>query len=327
MKNLILSRCAIIVCGAAIWLAGCNTGAGLAPSLVHSAQHVERARSWMAPAATANNLLYIADWPLGGVRVVTYPRAEPVGVLTGFGWPKGECVDGNGDVFIVDYVAGDIVEYAHGGTNPIETLSDAGYYPQGCSVDPTTGNLAVTNLSGANSAPGNVAIYPNAMGAPTYYTIPDFWMYGYFYCTYDSAGNLFVDGNYNNKNRLALAVLPKGSSAFSDIKVEGFSGADESVQWDGKYVAVGSFSQTGTSTIDRIKVTGLTGKIVGRTTLTGMSGFGLGQFYIDGKTVVVPDWSTKRVGYWKYPAGGLPTKTLAAHRRVAPDAVVVSPAK
>ncbi len=65
---------------------------------------------------------------------------------------------------------GYVYEYSHGGTQSIATLSDPGS-PYGCSVDPTTGNLAVANTtsSGYYGYYGYVAIFPDAEGTATTY--------------------------------------------------------------------------------------------------------------------------------------------------------------
>ena len=89
-------------------------------------------------------------------------------MLTGFDNRQGECVDGAGNVFVTNSFKGQILEYAHGGTTPIATLSDPNQYPIDCAVDPTTGNLAVTNYF-AKTGPGSVAIYQGAQGAPLFY--------------------------------------------------------------------------------------------------------------------------------------------------------------
>jgi hypothetical protein len=66
-------------------------------------------------------------------------------VLTGFNDPLGECIDKAGDVWIVNALAGQILEYAHGGTSPIATLSDSLYMAGFCSVSARTGDLAVAS--------------------------------------------------------------------------------------------------------------------------------------------------------------------------------------
>src|ERR1700722_9661842 len=86
--------------------------------------------------------LYISDANEREVFVYKYPHKKLVSTLTGFHQPRGECVDANGDVFIVDewVPAGTskIYEYAYGGTSPIATLSDSGEFAYGCSINPNT---------------------------------------------------------------------------------------------------------------------------------------------------------------------------------------------
>ena len=163
---------------------------GLPPwSVAATAAHPDRGRSWMAPDAKTNDLLYISSNLNGDVYVYSYPYDRLKGTVTGFSSPAGECVDKSGHVFITSKSG--ILEYARGGTTPIATLKDAGL-AEGCSVDPKTGNLAVTNYSTISSSQGNVAIYKDAKGSPTYRT--DSKIYNEDSCGYDNAGNLFVDG-------------------------------------------------------------------------------------------------------------------------------------
>ena len=99
-------------------LAGCSGAAAVNPG---------QSPSWMAPDAHKRQaLLYISDIESGEVFVYSYPSLAVAGTLTGFSEPAGTCVDTTGDVFIVDYGASDIVEYAHGGLTPIATLDDPG---------------------------------------------------------------------------------------------------------------------------------------------------------------------------------------------------------
>ena len=179
--------------------------------------------------------------------VYSYPRGKVEGTLTGFDVPAGECSDRAGNVFITSFLASEIVEYAHGGTSPIATLSDPGEYPVGCSVDPTTGNLAVTNQLTTSYFAGDLAIYPNASGTPTTYTAPNF--YYYFFCTYDNKGNLYVDGlsNGTNSSTGQYAELPAGSSNLESITIDQDI-YPLGIQWDGKYVAIGA------QTVEKVRV-------------------------------------------------------------------------
>ncbi len=264
----------------------------------------------MTPDAKSHDLMYASSLGTDDVYVYTYPKGKLVGTLTGFGGPQGMCVDAKGDVFIVDNANSDIVEYAHGGKKPIATLSDAGYYPWDCSVDATTGNLAVANIYSA-SGPGDIAIYANAQGSPTSYSDPSL-AYIYF-CGYDNAGNLYLDGLYAGNYSFAFAELPVGSAAFTNIPVTQSFEQPGGVQWDGKYVAVGD-EEAGV--IYQIDGTG--GTVEGSTTLSGAEQ--VYQFWIptakkgkkenQASKVLAPSQDNNEAGIWKYPAGGLPIKTV-----------------
>jgi DNA-binding beta-propeller fold protein YncE len=292
-----------------------------------SAPRADRGRSWMAPDAKKQDLLYVSDGGTNDVYVFSYPKGKPLGTLTGFEGPEGECVDKAGDVFIINSNSSEILEYAHAGTSPIATLSDPGYYPTGCSIDPTTGNLAVTNGETTGSRAGSLAIYADAQGNPSITQIGDF--YYYFFCGYDNEGNLFIDG-LNSDFQFQFAELPKGSYNFRHISLSQSFEYAGGVQWDGKYVAVGD-SDAGV--IYQVDVTPSSATIVGSTTLEGSSP--IYTFWITGHGGKKNPQGTKVVGarsagsgnvmIWKYPAGGSATKTITGFTQ--PFGTTVSAAK
>lgn len=100
--------------------------------------------------------------------------------------------------------------------------------PLDCSIDPTSGNLAVTFLSGPHFTKGAVAVYARAQGSPQIYKDPN--IYSYYFCDYDSKGNLFVDGQ---NGYLRLAELPAGSSKLVDISLNKTLYEPSSVLWNG----------------------------------------------------------------------------------------------
>ncbi len=274
----------------------------------------------MARDATTQNLLYVSIEGFNDVYVYSYLPAQVklVGKLTGFKKPLGECVDKKGDVYIVNAKAYNIREYAHGGAKPIATLSDQGSDPIGCSVDATTGNLAVSNSS-ADGGEGDVSIYKDARGKPealySYINIPNS-------LSYDDKGNLFVDGEYCYYNGtscsfvFAFAELPKGSRTFRKIRLNPYPYYSGGVQWDGKHIAVGD----GANTIYQYTISGKHGTEFGSTTLGGAHE--VEQFCIQGTKVVGADNGYADVGFWNYPAGGPPTKKITG--LYAPFGVAVS---
>src|SRR5262249_47577682 len=153
-------------------LAGCGgsqppiAAPGAMPQTSAIATHAAGRKSWILPEAKKRKLLYVADAQTADVYVYEYPNGKLVGTLTGFQEAQGECADAKGDVFITvpsPYSASsEILEYAHGGTEPIATFSDPGYgeEPWSCAVDPTTGNLAVTNVDFSHYYSSNLVVYP-----------------------------------------------------------------------------------------------------------------------------------------------------------------------
>jgi hypothetical protein len=274
-------------------LAGVNGAKSLRP---------DRRASWMAPDLKRKDLLYISD-QTGDVYVFSYPRGKLKGTLTGFADPQGECADKAGDVWVSLFSGQELLEYAHGGTSSIGSVSDPGYLLEGCSVDPTTGNLAAADFAGMNSTSGGVSIYADAQGTPTTYIDPG--LYLVFSLGYDNKGNLFVDGETQTGGTFAFAELPKGSSTFTNLTLDKTIGTPGTVQWDGRHVTVGDAKA---GVIYRVKIAGSSATVVGTTTLTDANG--AFQSFIDGKKVVNPNVNSANVMFWSYPAGGNPVKTL-----------------
>lgn len=278
------------------------------------------------PAASSGSaLVYLAgtratyEWR---VEVRTYPTLK---LVTTFDMPYGHyiggmCSNAQGDVFITAYTPDDsggyIYEYAPGGTIPIATLSDSGddYYPAGCAVDPTTGNLAVGNLPTAfYGATGNVAVYQGASGSPTLYT--DSMFVTYNSPTYDSSGDLFILGN--GQHHYAFAELPSGKTSLTDITVKGKIEGPTAIQWDGSNVAFLGGVHSGANAhpmICRVSVSGSAATIVGRTKLQGTTHYAGYGFSIVGNAVVTPVGGGAKngwqLGLWNYPKGGKPETVI-----------------
>jgi hypothetical protein len=311
MKSFGLGTYALTVGVAVALLAGCSgsqppIGApGAIPQTSAIATHAHRGTSWMLREATGETLLY-ASSDFGTVSVFGYPKGNLVGVLSGFDLADGECVDKAGNVFIADTGASDVVEYAHGGTNPINTLTDPGHEPFSCAIDAATGNLAVTNFDG-----GSVAIYSNGAGTPTIYSLPGVAV---MFCGYDNDGNLFVDGRVT-ESHFALYELPHGSGTPTNINTN-LNISPGPIQWDGKHLALG-YGQNNNSVIYQISVSGSSATVVGSTSLNGPGKFDIlngGEWWIYGDRVLVPyrkhGLKFDYIGFWRYPQGGRAFKKI-----------------
>jgi hypothetical protein len=263
-------RCSLSSCVAVAMLAGCGAlrqaqddmqPPGAIPQVSATATHTDRSTSWMLPDARGEDLMYVSG--NDAVTVYTYPGDKLVGKLDGFRFASGQCVDKKQNVYITSIGDGRVYEYAHGGKRRIKTLVSPNAF--GCSIDPTTGNLAVTNLDGRGSGgDGKVAIFADATGSPTYYQAPGFNTY--YYCSYDDRGNLFVDGETPSTGYFKFAELPKGSGSFTDVTLNQHIGWAGGVQWDGKHIVVGD---EGTPAVYQFKFNGQKGTKVGTTDLDG----------------------------------------------------------
>ena len=285
--------------------------------------------SWMQPEAQSQDLLYVAT--LGNmVYVFTYPALAAAGRLDlSSYYLQGLCVDASGDVFVPAWSPGRtstsppigvVFKYAHGST-AYTKLSDPQAEPFGCAVDATTGNLAVSNTTSHGPYnDGNVVIYQGATGTPTSYTVPQ--MNSPQWLTYDSSGNLFVDGtdaNDGNRTRrdlgqTLLAELPKGASTFQTIRFRQALG-NGSLQWNQGSLTIASIEDT-RGTIYRASIDGDNAKILGATKLRLHSNRYQdlqSQFWIQDTAVVGSGWHDY-LQVWPYPKGGKPLQRL--HTRI-----------
>ena len=285
-------------------LASCSSGSqtqsgGLIalPSAKKTSSTSRHGRSWMLHQATSEVLVY-ATGGCGGTCVLSYTSGNVVGSLTTYG--RAVCSDNSGNVFITNN--DEVVEYSHGGTEPIATLGLPGMDASGCSVDPTTGNLAVVFI-GTND---DVAVFPKAEGTPTLYSSK----LESEYCGYDDLGNLFVSGY--NAGQPGLSELPWGSSAFEVLSIDGSLINPGQVQWDGTYMAYEGFEK-GQVNIFRLSVSGSTASIVQTVKLNGIRGWAW-QSWIYGGRILVPYSNhgngARNASQWKYPKGGPKSKTF-----------------
>lgn len=288
MKNRTLGKVTLHGAITVAMLAGC--GGGVPPNIGSSLR--------IAPATGSHTqkheaLLYVSAQGTADVYVFTYPGGVLKQTLSYFDAPAAECVDGKGDVFVADSSGNDIVEFAHGGTAPIATLADPGDFPFDCSVDPKTGNLAVT------SGYGEVLLYARARGSAKIYT--DSQINNMIGCTYDSKGNLFVDGDYDSGTPI-FAELRAGAKTFTSLTLDRKFRTPGLMQWDGSYLAVGDQKA---STIYLFGINNFKGTTKGSVHLDGSHY--LEQFWIDGPDVAAANGSLREwAGIWKFPAGGKP---------------------
>jgi hypothetical protein len=304
-------------------------GAGSRP-LFERSQHLDRSRSWMAPGAKkAKTLLYVADEDTGDVNVYSYPSGTLEGTLTGFNAPSGMCSNKAGDVYVLNGGGTTVEVFAHGASAPLRTLDLPGYPELNCSVDPTTGNLALGVLDA--SCGDCIAVFTDGQGTPATYEPSG--QSGIPGCGYDNSGNLFCDA-YGSDDKFLLFELPAGGSNVFSVSVGGAGSLKAGpVQWDGKYLAVGSGAL---GTIYQLQISPSNASVVGSTVLAG-TGW-VWQSWIaktqgtkhvpEGTRIIAPTYAGTggtETGYWKYPAGGNPTKIITGFYQ--PDGATLSTLK
>ncbi len=292
MKTLFVLALLLSGCGAA------DPSAGVAPA----------GASWMHPEAQGRDLLYVASIPYD-VDVYTYPQGKMVGALSGFMGPRGLCSNAGGDVFVTETY--DVKEFAHGGDAPIATLSDPYGTPQGCSVDPASGKLAVVTST-------VVAVYRAESrrrwhlerGHPIGASLA--------YCAYDTSGDLFVNGRRGTGESVVLE-LPKGATEFETLSLQHGIAQPGNLEWSAGVLAIEDESD---EVIYRFTIRKGNAALEGVTYLKDVKD--VTQFWIQDGTLIGPDFARSLLDFWSYPRGGKPARTIAVSD---PNGVTVSLAR
>jgi WD40 repeat protein len=333
----------LIVCGVAAIAVACSAlrqgQDNIQPQI---AARADRSGSWMAPAASeVKRLLYISDGD-ATVDVYNYETGKLVGQLIGFEKPLGQCVDGAGDIWISDYQAQTMNEYARGTTRVLKTLSSH-YRPFGCSISPS-GDLAVSEgpLTSENDV---IQVWNDASGSPVTYEPQNPNCYDLSAPGYGEDGGLYAEGDFSTTSEYLLHVckaIPKTQRleqvTFASA-IHGLAG----VMWDGRHIAVmaGATSATKHWAIYRVVAeSGLRMVHAGKTLLKGTCDgpvrvwhpFIVGTQntpvnHTEAHEVVGPDAGCPgEIGYWRYPAGEAPYKTMKnAPSDITGDSVSISP--
>jgi hypothetical protein len=265
-----------------------------------------------AAVAQAKNsdLLYVANPGGGDVLAFSYPGGQLVNTLSGISAPSGECTSkkSKGNFWVVASGSNQALEYAHGGTTPVSSLSIFPAGPSACAIDPKTGNLAVTILTSQD-----VEIFDHAKGNGKLYTdgLQDTYNDGY-----DGSGNLFVDG-YNSGSQIEFLELPKGGKSFETITLNQSFSFPGTIRWDGTYLAI---LDPGAGTIYQFTISGRKGTRAGSTPLDGVGN--PAGFWIQKNIVAVADLGRQDVAIWNYPAGGSPIETITTDINLPADVTI-----
>lgn len=324
MRSSYFDRWTLGLCAVAVVLGGCGgsqspVGAPGALSNAGVSSHFVRGKSWMAPGAQkASSLLYVSNWGTSHVTVYTYLDGSGlvlVGTLTGFSLPAGMCTDSTGNVWVPDADTRRLYEYAHGGTQPIETIQQKSGYPYACSVDPTTGNLAVASQhpNGKYQAFSVVDVYPKGSKTETPYSTPHGFKKVYF-VAYDNASNLYADGTrcfrdncyYDRNGPPGLYELVNGASEFKRLNFQGGTlQQPTAINWVKPTLLVGDrdFQNQGTSGAYKVFVSGSRATVVGTLPFDGTQQ--ANGFSRRAGRVIVPDFTGNVVRIYNLSDGSL----------------------
>jgi hypothetical protein len=272
--------------------------------------------SWVSPDVnSARRLLFISDDSSQDVYIFTMPAMQLKGTLTGFDGPQGLCSDNQGNIWIVNTSTFQAFKYTRTG-QLLGSVSDPSGTPAGCAINPTNGDLALSDLVGSSGA-GGVEVYHNASGSPTRYSNPS--QYQYFFLAYDTDGNLYVDGRTYPTFSTMISELPSGSGTMHTVNYSGgtvqFPGG---VNWDrvNGQLLVNDQECNGiyASCVYQLTVSGSSAKIVGSTPLNNFDGT---PCDVDQGTIApfskyfagpcIPySYTESSVDRWAYPSGGVP---------------------
>jgi hypothetical protein len=285
--------------------------------------HRDHRKTWVSPDVLRNpRLLFISDPGAGNVDIFTMPALALKGQITGLSVPQGMCSDSRtGFVWVADTGALTMQEYDRNGTL-LNTLDDPAGFPGSCAVDPTTGNLAVTDIVDFTGN-GTVLIYAGSTGPPSQQLRnPDMLLASF--AGYDGGGNLYVDG-FDTFGNFILSESTPGSGALSTLTVTG--GAlfwPGMVQWNivAGDLVVGdqTCNNTPTTCLYSMAVSGPNASITGVTNLQDSSGNPicdmaegvvgrLGKMSAAGSSYNACTGDPNSVDRWHFPAGGLPTNS------------------
>ena len=348
MKLAQFGRYALSICAAAM-LAGCGgsqppVGAtGVMPQGSALAAHAERTGSWMLPEARdIKRLLYISDNTNAVVNIFNYDTSKLVGQLTGFQEPRGQCVDAAGDIWISDFFAEVMIEFARGGTHILKMLGTKYYSPYGCSISPS-GDLAVSALGTTTDV---MQVWKKARGSPITYATPDVLCDSLSAPGYDENGALYAEANlfFSSQYLVHVCMANPRTQMLEGVEFHSPIRGPDGPMWDGRYMTVMAGGTGGSKvwaayrviTADRSRRFKQAGKTlftdscasfvrVGYPFIVGTQNTPINHTQAD--EVVGPDAACPgEFDYWHYPAGGAPYKTMNnAPANISGDSVSISP--
>jgi hypothetical protein len=241
-KTLLNMTVALVATGL---FAGCagntpsNSFAGGQPPIGGPAASLVRP-SWISPDAKhKKGLIYVADYSYSAVHI--YPEKgtnqKEIGLITGLPIIEYLNVDRWHNLYVVEFVAGQVVVFPRGSTQPSLTLTvnPSGSFPNAVAIS-KTGEVAVGMFqqSGIN-------FYHKGASTP-YNLVAPLPGYSSGFCAYDKHGNLYViESTASGPSHIAEIVGGGAGTTTKDLGVNGgiTNAKGIAVDTDGNIAVVG----------------------------------------------------------------------------------------
>ncbi|HEX8816850.1 MAG TPA: hypothetical protein VF753_15235 [Terriglobales bacterium] len=239
--------------------------------------------------------------------------------------PQGLVTDAKNNLYVADTGNSNLLIYAKPYTKTPKTLDASGWYPVGISQFNNGEWVAAANIFATNGDAGSVLIYRyNKLVR----TITNSSFFEYYFCAFDSKGNLFVDGRDDNGNTI-LGVVLSATAGGSTLKV---ISTGNTIEFPGG-IAVNASGQVAIDDQDASTVytyNGLAhGSLGNPIKTTPLSGVGDGvnfAFMGGGKTLWVADAVNLNLTQYNYPKGGSSINTITPSGAGLLIGVAVTPA-
>ena len=160
-----------------------------AAAAVHEATTPRESGAAVRGQAAGGGLVYVSDDANDVIAVFQRDGTRVATITDALNYPQGLYVDGGHHLWVANRGASNVLEFARGGSQPIATLDDDGWQPQGVTVCPD-GSVYVANILANSGGGGNVLAF--APGQTTAARTLTYEGGAFFYPACDAHGNVFV---------------------------------------------------------------------------------------------------------------------------------------
>jgi DNA-binding beta-propeller fold protein YncE len=301
----------------AFLFAGCSGAASAAPAFVPAADSATSTASFRAPlqsvvgAETTPGELFVSDDLTDSVHVFRTGGAE-IATIGGLNeLPEGLAVDQSGDLYVAQFYANAVLEYANDHQTLLATLADPDRYPGSVGVDPTTGLVGVTatpTKGGPDSvdffAKGATSRCRRVTSEPYFFISAGAFIRGKFYVVGETATNGPLIGVIAGPGCSATRIqnLTVGNKIDGPAAIQ-ITPAGQIAVLDAGHSMIYTYDQP---------IDGNLGSPVATTPLAGLNDPRSFAFSQKGAFVYVADQYYSKTYTYAYPAGGNAIKAISS---------------